>query len=372
MRSRPSQTPSVACWREFFRANRYESAARSQIQRLARTLVVFSLSGTLGCATTGTYQYGRFPSERLATADASEVSVEYGQPNATLDRIGNILGAPAKFLALNSKIDNHQVSEQTVAKLTDYLEKNDITDVHVSVNDYSPKEQWKRLRENKRISPGWKYTAGTLSWMGYTIRPGRLFGGTKYNPFTNTLYVNSDVPAVLLVEAAYAKDIHSQRLPGTYAVFANGLPGVNVWRQTRAVSDVLGYAKAERDWEVEKETYRVLYPQIGATTFGGAGVLFTASPMSFSTFLIGPVLGASGAIAGHAAGRTISNRREAELKHIEDCDQVLVNAMQHSRSIEPEAEVKDLVTSQEVDEESRERNPVIQAGHDDSHASVAE
>lgn len=302
---------------------------RKEREMLVRSLVVATVGLGLwlvcGCATTGPYEYGQFHPGRPAGTDVTAVAIEYGTPNKTLDGIGNILGIPAKVLSLNSKVDNHHVSDETIEKLTAYLEKNDLTDVRVSVNQYSPRDQWRRLRENDRISPGWRYTAGTLGWMSYTIRPGRLFGGTEYNPFTNTLYVNSDVPALLLAEAAYAKDIHGRKFPGAYAVFANGLPVVSIWRQSRAVSDVLGYARAEQDWDVEKQTYRVMYPQIGASAFGGAGVVVTGSPGSLTSFVVGPLLGTGGAVAGHAAGRTISNRRESELKHAAACNGLLMD-----------------------------------------------
>ncbi|WP_157605460.1 hypothetical protein [Schlesneria paludicola] len=269
-----------------------------------------------GCATDGPYQYGRFHPDRSEGIDPEPVVVEYGKPHKTLDRMANILGTPAKILRLNSKVDNHHISDETLEKLITYLEKNDITDVCVDVNHYAPREQWRRLRENKRIAPGWKYTAGTLSWVRYTVLPGRVFGGTGYNAFTNSLYVNSDVPAMLLFEAAYAKDIHSQKHPGFYAVIVNDFPGVKVWRQTRAVKDVVGYAKQENDWEIEKETYKVMYAHLGSEAVGGFGILLTGPTSSGSNLLVGPLLGLGGAIAGHAVGHSVAREREAELEKL--------------------------------------------------------
>lgn len=269
-----------------------------------------------GCATDGPYQYGRFHPDRVEGVASEPVVVEHGKPHKTLDRMANILGTPAKILRLNSKVDNHHISDETLEKLITYLEKNDITDVCVDVNHYAPREQWRRLRENKRIAPGWKYTAGTLSWVRYTVLPGRVFGGTGYNAFTNSLYVNSDVPAMLLFEAAYAKDIHSQKHPGFYAVIVNDFPGVKVWRQTRAVKDVVGYAKQENDWDVEKETYKVMYAHLGSEAIGGLGILISGPLSSGSNLLVGPLLGISGAIAGHAVGHSVAREREAELEKI--------------------------------------------------------
>ena len=36
---------------------------------------------------------------------------------------------------------------------SEYLQKNQLTDVAVFVNDYDPAGQWQRLRENSRIAP---------------------------------------------------------------------------------------------------------------------------------------------------------------------------------------------------------------------------
>ena len=342
-------------------------AAWSYLRSPSTAVVGLWLLLASGCATTGPYNYGTFHPGRPTRTDVTEVAIDYGAPNKTLDRIGNILGTPAKLLSLNSRIDNHHVSDETLEKLITYMEKNDITDVCVAVNDYSPKDQWRRLTENERISPGWKYTVGTLSWVGYTISPGRLFGGTQYSPYTNTLYVNSDVPALLLAEAAYAKDIHSRQFPGTYAVFANGLPVVKIWRQSRAINDVLSYARVEQDWDVEKEAYRVLYPQMGASTLGGAGVLVMGSPGSLSSFIISPLFGISGAAIGHVAGRSMSRRRESELNHVAALNELLSNTERSTTSPE------------EFDDSPRDRIPeadgvrettIIRTSHSDEQSDA--
>ncbi len=147
---------------------------------------------------------------------------------------------------------------------------------------------------------------GTLSVVGYTLLPNRVFGGDTYNPFTNSLYLDSDVPAIAMMEAAYAKRIHAQKLPGTY-VAAAIIPGVGLARQCRAVGDVLGYARAEHDWEIERQGYQVLYAQVGAEA-GTYAVLVT--PVWWAA----PVMGAGGAAAGHAAGRMIAARRMKEVE----------------------------------------------------------
>ena len=248
-----------------------------------------------GCAS-GTYRYGRFhPAEPDGVA-LQPVVVEYGGQHETLDRIGWVVGLPARIMTLNSKVNNHNVSPETVDHLRTYLGQNDLTDVYVSVNDYDPKGQWRRLRENYRIDPFWRYSVGTLSWVGYSLFPNRVFGGDEYNPFTNTLILTSDVPARALAEAAYAKDVHGRSHPGAYAAVCD-LPLFSLLRQGRATSDVLGYARVQQDWEIEKQAYHVLYPHIGSTALG---------PAAHFVPVAGPFLSAGGALVGHATGRTIT------------------------------------------------------------------
>jgi len=224
------------------------------------------------------------------------VAIQEGESHKALDRLGWLTGFPERVLTLNPKASNHHVSPETIEKLRTYLEENDLTDVAVAVNDYDPKGQWRRLSENDRIDPLWRYSVGTLSWVGYTLFPFRVFGGDQYNPFTNSLNITSDVPALVLAEAAYAKNIHSQSLPGTYATMG-GLPIFSLVRHTRATSDVLGYTRLQSDWPGEKEAYHVLYPYVGATTFG---------PASHFVPIVGPFMSAGGALVGHATGRTVT------------------------------------------------------------------
>jgi len=256
-----------------------------------------------GCATTP-YQYGRFHPNEPDGVALQPVEIEYGKPHKTLDRIGWVVGIPARILTFNRKTDNHHISPETIEQLRTYLEKNDITDVYVAVNDYDPKGQWKRLRENDRMAPFWKYSMGTLAWVGYTVLPNRIFGGDRYNPYTNSLNLSSDVPALVLAEAAYAKDIHSRRHPGAYAAFVNDLPVLTVWRHALAASDVLGYSRAENDWKTEEQGYHVLYTQLGASSVG------TAAPF---VPVFGPLLGLGGAVAGQATGRTVAYVQKSKL-----------------------------------------------------------
>ncbi|HEX3870486.1 MAG TPA: hypothetical protein VHV77_08625, partial [Pirellulales bacterium] len=224
-----------------------------------------------------------------------------------LDRIGWVVGLPKRILPLNSKVDNHHISEKTTAKLVAYLEENDLGDVNVYVNHYDPRGQWQRLRQNESVGAGWRYSLGTFSWLKYTVLPGRIFGGDDYNPYTNAIYVNSDVPAMALKEGAAAKDVHTRVYPGSY-VAVTGLPIFSQRRSIQNANDVFGYAQEHHDWELERQAYHVLYPQIGSEV-ASVGTPLVA-PVGWWA---APAVGVTGAAVGHVTGRTIAKRRDAEV-----------------------------------------------------------
>ena len=262
--------------------------------------------GGNGCASLP-YRYGN--SRWGDGAPDAEVVYEYGKPQKTLDNIAWLTGIWSRILPLNSHVNNRNLTEETKEKLTAYLEENELTDVLIRVNQYDPKGEWRRLRENHHVAAGWRYSAGVISLIHYSVIPGRVFGGDQYNPFTNTLYLNSDVSAVVLHEAAYAKSIHAQWLPGSYAV-VNGLPVMSLWRHTQGVNDILGYAQTNEDWTVERETYRVVYPQMGVRSMSLTG--------AFVPFWDGLLLRAGGAAAGHATGYVAVVQRTKERKLQQD------------------------------------------------------
>jgi hypothetical protein len=76
---------------------------------------------------------------------------------------------------------------------------------------------------------------------------------------------------------------------------------------TRAVSDVVGYARAQNDPQIEQETYKVQYPRMGAEGFmaGGPFVPFWWG---------GAALRVGGAAVGHVTGRAMAAHRTAQLQ----------------------------------------------------------
>jgi hypothetical protein len=238
-------------------------------------------------------------SERLQAVTAEPV--ERGERRPVLDGVGWALGIPSKIVLWDRRIDNHSVSPNTEAAITQYLNENQLTSVKVRLNQYAPGDEWRRLVANDAVGPGWRYTFGTISWLGETIFPGRLFGGDHFNPYTNTVNIYSDAPAIALHEAGHAKDWARRKYKGTYAA-VYGLPAAPLWHEAIASRDALAYVTDFGSPEEQEEAYRLLYPAYGTYAGGAIGDFLPG---------VGVIPYAGAVVAGHIAGR-IQGRRIAD------------------------------------------------------------
>ena len=221
----------------------------------------------------------------------SDIEVVQGQPNKLVDGIGWALGIPRRIMLWDRRVDNHKVQPETMAEVATYAKVNELNGLCVRVNQYDPLGEWKRLAKNDHISPGWRYTVGALGLVGYTLIPGRIIGVDNYNPYTNSVYVYSDVPALAMEAAAYAKDVKHRDLPGTYAA-VNHLPIVSLWHETINTQDTLNYLQTHGTYDEQREGLAILYPNYGASVGGTVGSLFGIT----GVFEIG------GAVIGHVSG----------------------------------------------------------------------
>ncbi|MFO1001124.1 MAG: hypothetical protein U0936_12335 [Planctomycetaceae bacterium] len=281
-------------------------------QRLSLLVLasLFCLTGS-GCAGSSRF-YSKLTPRHELRESRPPIAFRYGKPNWCLDNMQKLVELPSRVM-LGGRLRADRVpSEETREVLADYLQENDLSDIPVLVNDYDPAGQWQRLRENDRISPAWKYTAGMVGLFNYTVFPGRVFARDTYSPFTNTLHVNTGRLSDSLHGAAYAKDIRTRKAPGTYAV-VNSLPGLALWKTTIAVHDVVAYAQAKDSWQLESGVYRDQYPQVAVKTMAPVGLFMTP---------VGNVaLAVSGGAVGYAVGRTIEQQRIAErdaIRHAEE------------------------------------------------------
>ena len=223
--------------------------------------------------------------------------IERGQPRPFVDGVGWVCGIPSKIILWDPRVDNHNVSETTERAIAQYVEDQELTHTKVRINQYAPIDEWRRLNANRSVGWGWRYSLGALTWLEETVLPGRLFGSDHYNPYTDTISIYSDAPAIAIKEGSRARDVSSRRYPGTYMA-VNSLPLVSMWHDTVATEYAFEYLREEHD-ELMEEGYHLLYPAYGAH-LGSDLISFTTVPNT-----LGAV---AGAIPGHILGRYEAQR----------------------------------------------------------------
>jgi hypothetical protein len=226
--------------------------------------------------------------------------IERGQPHKVIDAVGWAFGIPRKLILWDRRAVNHRVSAETEQNLTQYLDSNGLRSTKVRINEYDPVGELRRLRTNKNVGAGWRYTIGAFGAINYTLFPGRLFGADGYNPYTDSVYIYSDIPCIAQEQASYAKLIHAQPHPGTYVALTS-LPFVQLWPQKEAKTDVLDYTLANGTPAQQYEATHILFAEYGAEVGRQTSVLFGA----------GIPLTLAGAGVGHVAAnaQTTSCRR---------------------------------------------------------------
>lgn len=252
---------------------------------------------------------------------SQEAPIERGRPRKVIDGIGWVFGIPSKIVLWDRRVENHAIGPETEAAIRDYLEDRRLDHVKVRLNQYAPLADWRRLRKNRTVGWPLRYTIGTLSIASEAVFAGRLFGGDHYNPWTNTIHLYSDVPAIALHEGGHARDFARRDWPGLYAV-AFGLPITELYPEAIATGEALAYLESEprgtgcddppdddgMSQEPRRlepplaEARRILYPAYGTYVGNAAG---EAVGMT-----IGLPVWAGAVVAGHVTGRAV-NRAEA-------------------------------------------------------------
>jgi hypothetical protein len=225
--------------------------------------------------------------------------IERGRAMPVLDAVGWVIGIPGKIVLWNSRVNNHHISADSEAKLREFVACRNLGETKIRLNQYAPLDEWRRLRQNKEVGAGWRYTFGVWHTLGYTVFPGRIWGGDWYNPYTNSIYLHSDVASLAMAQAAYADDVRNRKRPGTYS-FTQEFAGLDMWHETIATKSTIAYVQQYGTADELREAYNVLYPRYGLRT--GQSI---DSYVGFA-----PIFGLGGAIVGHTAGRYASSRVE--------------------------------------------------------------
>jgi hypothetical protein len=259
-----------------------------------RSLLLLLFLST-GCASVPYRRGITFQDPRLPSQPLGPDQIVRGNPNRFLDAAdwvwpGSLLG---KIVLWDRRVDSHVIGPETEAVLARYLATNDLGHVKVRLNAYHPGDEFRRTVRNKSMGAGWRYTVGMLVWLQYTILPGRIFGGDHYNPYSNTIHIFSDIPAVAVHEGGHAKDLADRKWKGFYSI-TYVIPGVNLYHEARASNDALGYLLADESLGLQREGYRILHPAYGTYVGGNLSLLAPGEGVLIYT---GAVIG------GHISGR---------------------------------------------------------------------
>jgi hypothetical protein len=220
----------------------------------------------------------------------NQPQIQRGQPRKVIDTVGWIVGIPGKIVLWNRRVENHHIGPETERAIAEYLDVNNLDTVRVRLNQYRPGEDWHRLVRNKSVGAGWRYTFGAISVLGETVIPGRIFGGDHYNPFTNTIHVYSDIPAIALHEGGHSKDFARRKWKGSYAALYT-LPIIPLYHESVASRDVRAYLESLGTLQQREEACQILYPAYGTYVGSAAGNVLPATPVYVASVLGGHLMG---------------------------------------------------------------------------------
>jgi hypothetical protein len=257
----------------------------------AVTFVVSALE--LGCAAHRVPKFDQTTANGISVPLDDGPQIERGRPHMLVDGVGWVFGVPEKIALWDRRASNHDVSPESEEKLSEYLAAYDMKSTKVRINQYAPGDEWRRLVDNKSVGAGWRYTFGAVRTLGYTILPGRVFsglvGGDSYNPYTDSIYVYSDIPAIAVEQGAQAKNVRWRENPGTYASIYS-LPVLTLFPAKAAKSEVYEYVALNGTYDEQLAARDALYPKYGSEVGGQAAYLVPGSQL---------VLSLAGAGVGH-------------------------------------------------------------------------
>lgn len=247
----------------------------------------------LGCATIVPYT-GQGPYPQLSR----------GAPVLPIDILGNILALPSKLLLFTWRFDSHSISVPTETKLIEYLRAQDLAALnaaHFQLNEYNPAQDLSRLIHNPNVA--WPYRAligVPVTLFTDVLLPGRLFPwGDYYNPYTNTVHLFSDHPAISLHEAGHVHDLATRTYKGTYSALRL-LPFVDLYQEYKATAEAIAYLKRTGDRPGEISAYKILYPAYGSYV---------------GSYLFPPIGTIGGVLGGHFFGHSTAAYETYHDKH---------------------------------------------------------
>lgn len=257
--------------------------------------------------------------DSLSGGMSKKADIERGASLPPLDYLANFLSIPIKILLWNSRYGTHNISDRTENELSRFIEKYELYDVKIRLNQWAPIQEMGRIVRNSEV--GFPYRILGIPFSFITSATGRLLGGLVfsdyYDPFSNTIHIYSDDVAIALHEAGHAKDFEKQRLKGTYALVRT-FPGVNLVQELIATQEAFEYLDFYGTDEDRIRAPRVLYPAFATY----AGSYLQAVPFAWVGALVG----------GHFYGwlRSKYIREEIEAKRIVQLQSQKLNTFQNA------------------------------------------
>jgi len=196
------------------------------------------------------------------------------------------------------------LSSTTIRIMNDYLEDNELEALNIEFQTETPKDDWNRLEANTSINPLLKYPLGSFNWLSNAITKPSFWGRNYYDPYTNTMHINSNNNLEIMAEMSYAKIIQRQSYPGLYAL-GSKLPFISILAQKQKTEEMLAYAKLKQDWDLEKATIRKMYPSM---LNGSSVVGYFVGP-----FYLKPAISIGGVIAGYTLAEWEIAQKEKEI-----------------------------------------------------------
>ncbi len=194
--------------------------------------------------------------------------IERGQPVLPIDTVANVLSIPWKILLLEWRYGNHCIRPRTEDVFVRYLaeRQENVSHTKIRLNQYAPHKDVKRLIRNRQVAWPYRLLFGVPLLLVECVLPGRIFGGflfsDYYNPWTDTIHLFSDSPAIGLHELGHAYDFGQQPYRGTYGLMRN-IPVVVLHQEWQATDEAISYLVEIGDRRNELRAYQVLYPAYG-------------------------------------------------------------------------------------------------------------
>ena len=266
-----------------------------------RLIMMLMLMNLIGCSS-------------MRTNVISRNEVESSSPKLLSREVLNAQEIPVKqtmFQRIRGMFPWNQAQEplspSTLKTMNSFLEDNKLESLDIEFQTEAPKSDWKKLQANDTINPLLKYSLGSAYWLAYAVIKPSVWGKSYYDPYSNTMHINSNDSLEIMAEMCYAKIIQRQKYPGLYAL-GSKLPFIAIWAQKEKTEEMLAYSKLKQDWDLEKATIRKMYPNM---LNGSSVVGFFMGP-----FYLKPAISFGGMIAGYTLAEYEIAQKENEIMQV--------------------------------------------------------